>query len=282
MKIGLYLFLYGSTSDASEQTKPELQQAYSDLVVRVGKISSFIYDDLKSKPQTRSGVSKPEEIKDHLDKKVINVKERIKHALMLCGPGVEQQRKSQDDYDLINISRAGAGLGIPAHLERPQAAHIAGERGPPGGQTLAEDLNFNTGGGFAGEHGFGLMSPLDFGDDDNNVPSLLSDRHGAFGVSFPNFNQLGGGDGFNGLGFDPLGSQSFGTSWRRRRSAQSDLRKKIKKMNRTFVPLQSFIRENLSNCREPRILRLEAKVDKMKSRVEKVVKRQGMHTQNRE
>lgn len=279
MKIGLYLFLYGSTSDASEQqASPELQQAYSDLVVRVGKISSFIYDDLKSKPQTRSGVSKPEEIKDHLDKKVINVKERIKHALALCGPGVEQQKKNgQDDYDLINISRAGAGLGIPAHLERPQAAHIAGERGPPGGQTLAEDLNFNTGGGFAGEHGFGLMSPLDFGDDANNVPSLLSDRHGAFG--FSPFNQIGGGGGFD-PSFDPLGSASFGSSWRRRRSAQSDLRKKIKKMNRTFVPLQSFIRENLSNCREPRILRLEAKVNKMKSRVEKVVKRQGMHTQN--
>ena len=53
------------------------------------------------------------------------MKERIKHALALCGPGVEQQKKNgQDDYDLINISRAGAGLGIPAHLERPQAAHI--------------------------------------------------------------------------------------------------------------------------------------------------------------
>jgi len=67
MKIGLYLFLYGSTSSdaTNNQAKPELQaQAFTDLVVSVGKISNFIFDDLRSKPQTRSGVSKVELIKE--------------------------------------------------------------------------------------------------------------------------------------------------------------------------------------------------------------------------
>jgi len=52
-------------------------------------------------------------------------------------------------------------------------------------------------------------------------------------------------------------------------------------MNKTFVPLENFIRNNLNNCKQPRIERLEAKVVKMKARVKKVVKRQGMHTSNR-
>lgn len=73
-------------------------------------------------------------------------------------------------------------------------------------------------------------------------------------------------------------------------------------MNRTFVPLENFIRrvlaqlslrqkfergnktlksENLSNCRQPRIDRLQGKVDRMKQRVEKVVKRQEANEANR-
>jgi len=277
MKIGLYLFLYGSTSSdaTSNQAKPELQaQAFTDLVVSVGKISNFIFDDLRSKPQTRSGVSKVELIKDHLDKKVLNVQGRIKHALMLCGPGVENESNDDDDtVDLNrpNISRGGnfGSLELPPGFgPRPQAMPIAGERMPPGGQTYADNLDFIGGGNIGSEHGFIFGGGSDsFG---------LSDRRQS--LDLDPFGDYGGLP----QGFDPLGSYQFGSSYRRRRSAQNELRNKIKKMNKTFVPLEDFIRKNLNNCKQPRIDRLEAKVDKMKARVKKVVKRQGLHMKNRE
>jgi len=281
MKIGLYLFLYGSTSSdaTSNQAKPELQaQAFTDLVVSVGKISNFIFDDLRSKPQTRSGVSKVELIKDHLDKKVLNVQGRIKHALMLCGPGVETPAdggNAIDDLSQTGISRGGSfggGLELPPGFgPRPQAMPIAGDRMPPGGQTYADNLDFIGGTSIGSEHGFVFGGGSDtFGG--------FADRRQTLDL-----NPFGPMPDYGGMpqGFDPLGAYNFGTSYRRRRSAQSELRNKIKKMNKTFVPLENFIRNNLNNCKKPRIERLEAKVDKMKARVKKVVKRQGMHTSNR-
>jgi len=159
---------------------------------------------------------------------------------MLCGPGAETAAAADDDAieDLsqTGISRGGSfggGLDLPAGFgPRPQAMPIAGDRMPPGGQTYADNLDFLGGASIGSEHGF------NFGGGASDTFGGFSDRRQTIDLDpFGPMTDLGMPQGF-----DPLGAYNFGTSYRRRRSAQSELRNKIKKMNKTFVPLENFIR----------------------------------------
>ena len=87
--------------------------------------------------------------------------------------------------------------------------NLAGERMPPGGQTYADNLDFIGGGNIGSEHGF------IFGGGDSLG---LSDRRQS--LDLDPFGDYGGLP----QGFDPLGSYNFGSSYRRRRSAQVNIR----------------------------------------------------------
>ena len=81
---------------------------------------------------------------------------------------------------------------------------------PPGGQTYADNLDFLGGTSIGSEHGF------NFGGGASDTFGGFSDRRQTIDLDpFGAMSDLGMPQGF-----DPLGAYNFGTSYRRRRSAQ--------------------------------------------------------------
>ena len=81
---------------------------------------------------------------------------------------------------------------------------------PPGGQTYADNLDFLGGASIGSEHGF------NFGGGASDTFGGFSDRRQTIDLDpFGPMSDLGMPQGF-----DPLGAYNFGTSYRRRRSAQ--------------------------------------------------------------
>lgn len=250
---------------ANDQAKDKLTRAN-------GMASRFIYDELKqiSLGARSNGLqAKPEITQTRLNNRLVDIELRMEKVLDRCGPGAERRSRKNGTDSPINLEgRAGGwgshdlggGLGLPLEsgrisaLDRPE---IAGQ--PNGLGTI----------GFEGSMNFG--------------PSGFDPLEGLFDRN-PFFSQSSGLHGIGGHGgFDPLGALLHHTATRRRRRRYADgervtkakIQKKIKRLQASFEPMESFLETELENCSSERVASLRHKVTKVKDRVEKVLKRQG-------
>jgi len=296
MKIGLFLCFYGGSSDANDSSEAERVQALNDLIKSVGIITRFIYDDLRAKSPSRNGISKPEMIKEQLDRKMIDLEGKLVQSLKKCGPGVTRQRK-QESEGIIGR----ANMNMPGSLQRPinlgMPALISADKRPAkpiDGQTLA-DTFLPFGGGY--EHFTGASFLLNRVNVSNNLTSVSgdTDQGDDFGSPFnsfdhavPDFNGGFGPDDFDIGSFDPLNALHYTDSYRRRRFAAGEtvtkgvIRKKVRTLNKSFEPIEKFVSEAFVNCRPSRQERVKTKVAKAKARIQKVVHRQGSNLLNKQ
>jgi len=279
MKIGWFLFaISGQSVNSQDQLQDDLTKiarARDEMARAIGSIDTFIYGSLREKPAigARSGTSKPEQIKDKLNARLIEIQERFAKVLDKCGPGANKditkdESKSeltgfQRTNDLFQPSFGPGGLGHPNYISDMPMGFMPGsddvnqfKKLDQTGQTDADIFGGIPPGGFGGEHGFGFGDRFGFGNG------------GHVGLS----------------NFDPLNAMNFHTSTRRRRRfadgqkvTKKLIRQKIREMNKSFAPMEEFVSNNMIDCTESRRARMMAKIEKTKARVEKVVNRQGQN-----
>jgi hypothetical protein len=277
MKKRLFLVVLTTfTTVTGQADKTAAKDIAKDVLTRAsGKLSRFIYDELKQIKLTgrSSGeVAKPEVTQTRLANRLFDLELRLEKVLDRCGPGVERpksaHRKAQkgNDTDDSPINLEGRAGGWGSHT----GTNIGGFDRISGGlhsQLPPRDLS--------GQHG---MSTQDVVDPSGSLGGIgILPQQGDFGgLGFDSMF------GFPGLGgFDPLGAMGYTESYRRKRYADGErvtkakIKKKIQRMNSSFEPMETFLDTELENCARERVSSLRAKVNKVKSRVEKVIKRQG-------
>jgi len=247
---------------AKDQAKDVLSRAS-------GKASRFIYDELKQISLTgrSSGEpAKPEVTQTRLANRLYDLEMRLDKVLDRCGPGVERPKNALRKVDVgddeeedspINLEGRAGGWGSHGPAVTPifdaDFDRISAPRPNLPGQTGFDLQNVIDPFGSMGGIGLGFGTPDIFGHS-SNLP----------------------------VGFDPLGAGGYEGSFRRKRYADGErvtkakIKKKLQRLQSSFEPMETFLDTELENCAKERVSSLRAKVTKVKTRVEKVIRRQGM------
>lgn len=270
MKIGWFLFaISGQSVNSQDQIEDDLYKitkARNEMVMAIGRIDNFIHGGLREKPSigARSGVSRPQEVKNKLNSRMIKIQEKLKTILDICGPGANKEiNKNENSNALDTFIRGGSfDPNLPGF---PGGTYISGlgDGWIPGSDNLNQYKKLNQ----AGQTDASIYGGISYGEN----PMI-------------GFGGFGHDDSF-GLdpNFDPLGARAHFDSNHRRRKRFAEnqkvtkglIRKKVREMNKSFEPMEEFLSENLKDCSEERRARFTAKIEKTKARVEKVVNRQG-------